>query len=112
MERLVPIRQEFEAVRAATAHTLTAPDRLFSEFEGVLIDWMGALRPRRPIPRTAERLIDRVAGLAHVPDPPRLGAHAVRNYRNSVVHAGAMTAPVVSFRQAFSALSRFLSMLP
>jgi hypothetical protein len=131
VQRLISVRQEFEAIQTAlgprladvslanSAHLVRAVSNLektyliylFSEFEGILRDYLTDIRPRRRIPRVAELLMDRVAGLAHIPDGVRHAAHAVRNYRNALVHRGVLIVPVISFREAFSVLSRFLSIL-
>jgi len=48
--------------------------------------------------------------IEHLPDATRDAAHAVREYRNAVVHIAGVAASV-SFRQAVSALNRFLAPL-
>ena len=132
VQRLVGVAQEHQAVRDSLSLTLaqmgasvpvsllmadrnlegTYTIRLFSEFEGILRDYLATNRPGRPVPRTAQVLIDRCAAHASVPNDRRLAAHDVRNHRNSLVHAGGLTAPVLTFRQSFSALNRFLASLP
>lgn len=86
--------------------------RLFSEFEGLLQRHLAVRRPGRPIPRTTETLINRVALRERIPDPIRDAAHRVREYRNTVVHYRAAATPALTFRQATAALNRFLDPLP
>jgi hypothetical protein len=86
--------------------------RLFSEFEVLLVDHLGTHYPGRRTPQTAEALINRVALRTRIPDPIRDAAHVVRAYRNVIVHRRIVPAPARSFREALSALNRFLAPLP
>jgi len=86
--------------------------RLFAEFEELLRYYLEYRHPQRRLPRTAEALINRVALLEHLPDAAREGAHEVRQYRNSLVHVGAVTAPLLDFDRALSSLNRYLAPLP
>jgi hypothetical protein len=126
------VRHEYGAVREAVENLLkdssrpnyarvvladqnledTYITRLFSEFEGVLRDYLTAYRPSRPAPRAAFRLINRAANLSHIPNAIRDSAHGVREHRNSVVHRDIAAGPAISFKQALSELSKFLAWLP
>ena len=84
--------------------------RLFSEFETALRDFVAA---RRPSPRRTrmEILMERASMLARIPADVVRAAHAVREYRNAIVHDPARAA-ALTFPQCKSRLSRYLSYLP
>ena len=108
--------------------------RLFSEYEGMLREYLSAARPGRPLRRTpAEVLINSVALRLHInddirdsaddirdsaddirdsADDIRDSAHDVRHYRNALVHSAGAGAATVNFQDAVSALSHFLVHLP
>jgi hypothetical protein len=84
--------------------------RLFSDFEAVLLDfWQTGLR-RRSVPG-AQVLIDRVADRRRISPAHRAGAHAVREFRNQVIHDSLRRA-TLSFFVCKMHLSRYLSWLP
>jgi hypothetical protein len=58
--------------------------RLFAVFESGLLDFWQVQKPGRT-PRT-EHLLNRVASARGIPNDLLLKAHAVRRYRNSLVH--------------------------
>jgi hypothetical protein len=138
--RLATIREEFDAARAAVgflertwsdrwdapeiqgvslSHVRRASNaiestyvvRVFSEFEGILLQYWASNRPGVRGPRTAQALIDRVARSAGVQASVHRGAHEVREWRNAIVHPAAI-APPLSFREALSRLNHFLTPLP
>jgi hypothetical protein len=140
IQRLVSIRDEYEAARVAVkylerswhrlsdlpetrgvrfshvqnaVHNLevTYIIRLFAAFESLLHDFLIVSQPGRAVPRRAEHLVNRVARRARIPDLVRDAAQEVREYRNSVIHPGA-TAPTMAFEQALAKLNRFLAPLP
>ena len=86
--------------------------RIFSEFEGCLQFHLTRVLGFTHIPRTAEAMINRVALREHIPDPIRLAAHQVREYRNSLVHMDARRGITLSFGNVRRALNQFLVALP
>lgn len=85
--------------------------RLFAEFESGLRDWWqsGLGRTSRPATR---QLIDSVAARRSIPDPWRDSVHAVREYRNSLVHEENEAAASVEIDIARGYLCRYFSWLP
>ena len=141
VQRLAPVADEHNAARVAVGyvervwhlvasepemHGLTRPHirmgarglesayivRLFSEFEVILQDHLAANHPGRPIPRTAEALVNRVALRERIPDAIRDAVHGVREYRNAIVHRRTAAAVPLDFREAAAALNRYLARLP
>ncbi len=141
IRNLAGVRQEFEAARAALFYaekqwSLAVNDimlkgvtkghvsgalskveqtyliRLFSEFEGMLRDYLQ--KRRETVPNKAYDLINKVAKpqRANVPDAKRDAVHLVREYHNAVVHDQGSGAVAVSFDQALSALNQYLIFLP
>ena len=98
--------------RAAQQVEATYIVRLFSEFEAMLQDDWVATHPWTRTPGTTEALINRVASGRRIRSEIREGAHAVREYRNSVVHHRAAPTPALEFDQTFSVLNRFVAVLP
>jgi hypothetical protein len=105
-----------EVRRAADNLETTFMIRLFSAFEGILKEHLARNHPRVRIADdvSAAWLIDRVSGLQR----PRLNiqlkdrAHAVRRYRNYLVHqSGSMPAPI-QFSEALAQLTKFVHRLP
>lgn len=86
--------------------------RLFSQSESILRQYMRAQHPGRRLPQNVSTLINRIALLHSLPDDVRDGAHQVRIYRNSVVHADGATVAAITFRQSARYLNRFLNSLP
>ena len=85
--------------------------RLYAVFEaGLRESWKDCFgRHSRP---KAEDLLNAVAALRVIGQEDRDNAHAVRRYRNGVVHEGGEGAEAVSLRQAKSYLCLFFSRLP
>ena len=85
--------------------------QLFAEFEGILRDYWGVVRPGRA-PRTRmELLMDRIAARRYMPTRVLAAAHEVREFRNSLVHEH-VRATMLTFRDCQRALSIFVSYLP
>src|SRR5437868_14584300 len=71
----------------ATNLELTYVVRLFAEFEAILRDFWAVVRARRRCRRTRmEVLMNRVAAECSLPWDALNKAHAVREYRNAIVH--------------------------
>ncbi|MBP3955845.1 hypothetical protein J8F10_11170 [Gemmata sp. G18] len=85
--------------------------RMFAEFEATLRDVWARFFKRDTHPRMVD-LIDAIAGYQFVPDDVIDGAHAVRRYRNSLVHEGGEEAATLPFGHARSFLGSYLSRLP
>lgn len=95
--------------RAANNLEATYVVRLFAEFEAVLRDYWGALRPGKRV--RAEVLLQRVGELENMPEDWVADTHEVRDLRNNIVHHRA-TVVVHSYQQCRTWLARFVSMLP
>ncbi len=133
VQRLLVIAEDYTAVRQAVVKMLqdtSLPDyatldraegsletayiaRLFSEFEGILRQYLKANDPRRrPVPKNVYDVINRVTSVWHIPDDIRDAVQEAREYRNSVVHPDGTTRAAISFSDARSILSKFLARLP
>ncbi len=84
--------------------------RLFAVFESGLRDFWRVQRPGR-VPRT-EHLVDRVASARGIPNDLLVNAHAVRKYRNSLVHEQSEEIEPISLATARGHLCTFFSRLP
>ena len=80
--------------------------RAFSVFEDILRQEVRAIGRR--VPYNAETLINRVASLSKIPDPIRLDAQDIREYRNTIVHHGSQSENPILFKNAVAALNKFL----
>jgi len=85
--------------------------RLFAEFETALRLFWAAARGGDAPARTRD-LIDGVAATRRVRDFDRDSVHAVREYRNALVHEREEPVDAVSLSDARHHLCRFLSHLP
>ncbi|HWB54099.1 MAG TPA: hypothetical protein VG722_07900 [Tepidisphaeraceae bacterium] len=86
--------------------------RLFAEFEAVLRDYWGVKRPiPRPRHTRIEILLNRVASYNNIDTTTVASAHAVREYRNDIVHDRLRT-PRFTIHDCKSRLATFLSYLP
>jgi hypothetical protein len=83
--------------------------RVFAEFEQGLRNYLRAFRIR--VPRNAESLINRVRDRAHIADETANSVHAVRLYRNTLIHDDADPVPPVSMREATRSLGTFMGWL-
>ena len=84
--------------------------RLYAVFEVILRDFWKKGCHRRTHPN-AEVLIDRIASARHTSGDDLLGARAVREYRNWLVHGGTMPKSV-TLSEGASYLCRYLRYLP
>jgi len=85
--------------------------RLFAEFETSLRAFWSASRKKPPPSRTRD-LMDGVAAKRRVPNDWIADAHAVRDYRNLLVHEGEEEPTPIPIDNARGNLCRFLSLLP
>ena len=83
--------------------------RMFAEFETGIRSYWKTLRPTRP---PVEILLDSVAAKRVIPYDLVQNAHAVRDYRNQLVHDRDEPVDVVTIRDARSHLSKYLARLP
>jgi hypothetical protein len=84
--------------------------RLFAVFEGGLRDFWQVQKPGRT-PRT-EHLLDGVASARGIPNDLQVNAHAVRRYRNSLVHEQGEEMGPIPLATARGHLCTFFSRLP
>lgn len=85
--------------------------RLFAEFETCLrAFWLLAIG--KPPPSRTRDLLNGVGARRRIPHDQIDNAHAVREYRNSLVHAGAEPPEPISIDVARSRLCHYLSFLP
>ena len=133
VQRLLVIAEDYGAVRQAVARSLqetSLPDyallsraegsletayiaRLFSEFEGILRQYLQVNDPRRrSVPKNIYDVINRAASIWRVPDDIRDAVQEARKYRNSVVHPDGTTRAAIPFSDARSILSKFLARFP
>jgi hypothetical protein len=83
---------------------------LFAEFEtGLRLFWPSA-RANEPPGRTRD-LMDGVAATRRIPDDELRNAHAVRGYRNTLVHEREEDIDPISIAEARKHLCKFLSFL-
>lgn len=85
--------------------------RLFAEFETSLRTFWVASRGKDPPSRTRD-LLDGVAARRRIPLDRIQNAHAVREYRNALVHERDEAVDPIPIDQARSNLCVFLSFLP
>ena len=83
--------------------------RLFAEFETGLRQFMKAFKYR--IPKSTEALLNRVKDRAGISKDDSDNAHAVRDYRNTLVHDRQEHADRVSVRDATRYLGCFMGCL-
>jgi hypothetical protein len=85
--------------------------RLFAEFEtGLRLFWPTA-KTTDPPSRTRD-MVDGVAATWHIPYDQIRDAHAVREYRNTLVHEREAATASISISEARGHLCRFFSFLP
>lgn len=85
--------------------------RLFAEFEAGLRDWWQIAKRRKSRP-TTRQLVDSVAASRSIPIDLRDDVHAVREYRNRLVHEGHYDPVPMSLDIARGHLCRFFSWMP
>lgn len=102
-----------EIRRAADNLDRTFVMRLFSEFEGILLDYWedGLGRPTEP---KAVDLINGIAASCPLPigDAHRDDVHHVRRYRNNLVHPRAERVDPLTVDQCLSRLGKYLAYFP
>ncbi len=84
--------------------------RLFAEFETGLKAFLRATKTR--IPGKAEKLLDRVASKVKMLDELLRNAHAIRDFRNHLVHNREEARTPFAIRKATSHLCTFFGRLP
>jgi len=84
--------------------------RLFAEFEAGLRTFLRRSRSRQPPSRTRD-LTESVAARCRIPDEQREKVHAVREYRNSLLHERAGDIAPIPIADARSHLCSFFSFL-
>jgi hypothetical protein len=98
-----------EIVRASENLDGTYIIRLFAEFEtGLRLYWDHA---RGTNPRMQD-LLDGLAAMCGIPDEQQANAHAVRGYRNSLVHEREEEVKAIPIDKARGYLCHFFSFLP
>ena len=133
MQRLLVIAEDYAAVRQAIVRSLQDTSltnfavlnraegsletayiaRLFSEFEGILRQYLQANDPRRrPVPKSIYDTINRTASIWRVPTDIRDAVQEAREYRNSVMHPDGTTRAALPFSDARSILSKFIARFP
>ena len=99
-------------VRRASEHLEgTYLVRLFAEFETILRLYWSAVRGTSPPNRTRD-LLDGIAAHRRIPSNQIANAHAVREYRNALVHQSDAETTLIPISTARAILCRFLSFLP
>ena len=83
--------------------------RLFAEFETGLRSYWDRARGTNP---RVHDLLEGLAAMRHVPDEQRENAHAVQEYRNSLVHEREKDVDAIPIKDAGGILRRFFSFLP
>jgi hypothetical protein len=83
--------------------------RVFAEFEQGLRNYLRAFK--LVVPRNAEQLINKVRDRVQIAHDSSLSVHAVRLYRNMLMHDDALPAPAVSMREATRSLGTFMGWL-
>ena len=98
-----------DVVNAANDLEGTYLIRLFAEFETGLRLCSETRRSTNP---PAKDLLDSIVALCDISEEHRDNAHAVREYRNSLVHEREEELPPISIAEARSYLCCFFSKLP
>jgi hypothetical protein len=107
---ILPEEVKVRDVRVMTEHLEgTYLVRLFAAFEAGLRTYWETVRTTIPPSRD---LIDGIAAMRRVPDPDRDEVHAVREYRNGLVHLADEPAEPIPLATARKALQTFFSRLP
>jgi hypothetical protein len=83
--------------------------RLFAEFETGLRLYWATIRETEP---PTQHLLDGIAARCNIPPARLAGAHAVREYRNSVVHERDEGVAPITIAEARGYLCRFFAFLP
>lgn len=83
--------------------------RLFAEFEIALRHCLRAFKVK--VPKNAKQLINKVRNKILIPNDDADRVHAVRDYRNFLIHDDATPVTAVSMREATRSLGTFLAWL-
>jgi hypothetical protein len=83
--------------------------RVFAEFEQGLRTYLRAFKIK--VPKNAEQLINKVRDRARIANDDADKVHAVRRYRNTLIHDEVEPAPPVSMREATRNLGIFMGWL-
>ena len=83
--------------------------RLFAEFEAGLRSYWSTLKGTHP---GAQDLLEAIAARRRIGTDTQMNAHAVREYRNSLVHERDEPVPPITMMNTRSSLCRFFSFLP
>ncbi|MBX9790918.1 MAG: hypothetical protein K2Y37_18525 [Pirellulales bacterium] len=103
---------ELRDIRRAVEHIEgTYIIRLFAEFETGLRSFLTALRGH-PVRIRVEHLIDSVATKRRIPYDLIAGAHAAREYRNTLVHEREEAVEPIAIRTIRSFLCSYFDRLP
>jgi hypothetical protein len=87
---------EIELRRCADNLEITFTPRLFSEFEAILRDyWTAAVRPTSPDMRP---LMDSIAARRRISENHLAAAHAIRDFRNDIIHEKFARSSIYIFR--------------
>jgi len=109
---LLPSEVKITDIRLASDHLSgTYLIRLFAEFETALRIFWATARATVPPARTRD-LLDGVASNRRIQGPALVNAHAVREYRNSLVHEREVAIPPIPLAEARGHLCKFLGFLP
>jgi hypothetical protein len=98
-------QQDFRAAYAGLETTYLI--RLFSQFETELRIFVR--EQGRRVLRPAESLINRMASMLHIEADIVANVHAVRQYRNRLVHEEITPTVAIPFEDALPLLNRFLA---
>jgi hypothetical protein len=82
---------------------------LFAEFETGLRLYWATIRETEP---PTQHLLDGIAARCDIPPGRLAGAHAVREYRNSLVHERDEEMAPISIAEARGHLCRFFAFMP
>ncbi|MFO0825545.1 MAG: hypothetical protein U0792_20895 [Gemmataceae bacterium] len=83
--------------------------RLFAAFESGLRSYWATFKDTTP---PSKDLIDSIAGRRGIPDDTREDVHAVREYRNSLVHENESETTPIEIGESRSRLCTFFARLP
>jgi hypothetical protein len=83
--------------------------RVFAEFEQGLRNYLKAFRIK--VPKNAEPLNNKIRDRVHIAIDDADNVHAVRCFRNTLIHDDANPAPPVSMREATRSLGIFIGWL-
>jgi hypothetical protein len=108
LDRVLRVRDVREAVEKLEG---TYVVRLFAEFETCLRTYWLAARSTDPPSRTKD-LLDGIGATRRIPHDDIQFAHAVRDFRNALVHERAEVVPTIEIARARGYLCRYLRHLP